>query len=245
MKGAASIVAANTLGEVANLLEDALNIHQSVRQVVLSTKEGVVVASVSKDEDKDPRLLATVSAALQWAGATTLSHIDRGRPTVILQSTRIDQILTVLQPQYQLTVVLSRGDDIDLDVGETIPAFQSIATRIQLLMGASSDYGGESILGGIVKAVPEVSQAILLTMDGLPLGAVGFENHIEVAALASSMFANGLTFSDHTDAIIVSSEVTDLLVAKVDDKRLLLVACHGSDSGELCQRVREILRTYP
>jgi len=238
-------VAANTLSEVANLLEDALNVDQSVRQVVLSTKEGVVVASVSKAEDKDPRLLATVSAALQWAGATTLSHIDKGRPTVMLQSTKIEQVLTVLQPQYQLTAVLSRGADADLDVDEVIPAFQSIATRIQLLMGASFDYGGESILSRIVKAVPEVTQAILLTMDGLPLGAVGFENHVEVAALTSSMFANGLTFSDHTDAIIVSSEMTDLLIAKVDDKRLLLVACHGSNSGEQCHRVREILLSYP
>jgi len=238
-------VAANTLSEVANLLEDALNIHQSVRQVVLSTQEGVVVASVSKAEDKDPRLLATVSAALQWAGSTTLSHINKGKPIVMLQSTRIEQVLTVLQPQYQLTAVLSRGADANLDVSEIIPAFQSIATRIQLLMGVSFDYGGESILGKIVEAVPEVSQAILLTMDGLPLGAVGFENHVEVAALASSMFANGLTFSDHTDAIIVSSEMTDLLVAKVDDKRLLLVACHGSGSGEQCKRVRELLLSYP
>ncbi|MCK4279719.1 MAG: hypothetical protein KAW94_03995 [Candidatus Thorarchaeota archaeon] len=238
-------MAANTLSEVANLLEDALSIHQSVRQVVLSTQEGVVVASVSKAEDTDPRLLATVSAALQWAGTTTLSHIDKGKPIVMLQSTKIEQVLTVLQPQYQLTVVLSRGADADLDVGGIIPAFQSIATRIQLLMGASFDYGGESILGKVVKTVPEVTQAILLTMDGLPLGAVGFENHVEVAALASSMFANGLTFSDHTDAIIVSSETTDLLMAKVDDKRLLLVACHGSDSGELCQRVRDVLESYP
>ncbi len=238
-------MAANTLSEVANLLEDALNIHQSVRQVVLSTQEGVVVASVSKVEDKDPRLLATVSAALQWAGTTTLSYIDKGRPTVMLQSTRIEQVLTVLQPQYQLTIVLSRGADADLNIDEVIPAFQSIATRIQLMMGASSDYGGESILGKIVEAMPEVSQAILLTMDGLPLGAVGFQNHVEVAALASSMFANGLTYSDHTDAIIVSSGITDLLIAKVDDKRLLLVACQGSNSGELCQRVKEILLSYP
>ena len=54
----------DTLGEVASLLEEALKVHRSVKQIVLCTKEGVVVAAVSKEGDADPKVLATVSAAL-------------------------------------------------------------------------------------------------------------------------------------------------------------------------------------
>ena len=58
----------NTLDEVAGLLEDTLKVHRSVKQAVLCTREGVVVAAVAREGESDSRVLATVSAALVWGG---------------------------------------------------------------------------------------------------------------------------------------------------------------------------------
>ncbi|MFX1606415.1 MAG: hypothetical protein ACFFDD_10950, partial [Promethearchaeota archaeon] len=45
-----------TLGEVATLLEDTLKVHRSVKNAVLCTKEGVVVAAVARGGEVDPRV---------------------------------------------------------------------------------------------------------------------------------------------------------------------------------------------
>ncbi|TFF91642.1 hypothetical protein EU545_03325, partial [Candidatus Thorarchaeota archaeon] len=177
-----------TLSEVAGLLEETLKVHRSVKKAVLSTKEGVVVAAVSRDGDADSRILATVSAALIWGGTSTLSHLNEKGPTHLVHTTEIERILVVVQPHYQLVVGISRADDAGLDLEPLIPTFQSLATRMELVMRSTTTFGKQTILGQIVESIPEVTQAILLTSEGLPLGSVGFKDEIEVAGLVGSLF---------------------------------------------------------
>jgi predicted regulator of Ras-like GTPase activity (Roadblock/LC7/MglB family) len=212
-----------TLREITDLLEETMDVHKSVRGSVLSTKEGIVVAAASKDNKLDPYVVATVNAALVWAGTTTLGHIDRMEPTHLLHSTPVDQILTILQPHYQLIIVVSRADDEGFNLNEAVPTFQSIATRMELVMAASGATEREFILEKVVEAIPDVTKAMLVTLDGLPVNSVGFDDHIEVAGLAGSIFANGLTFSENTDSITIHSDKISLLITKVDEQRLLVV----------------------
>ena len=158
----------DTLGEVASLLEETLKVHRSVKQVVLCTKEGVIVAAVSRDGDTDAKVLATVSAALLWGGSSALGHLKQSRPTHIVHTTKIERILTIVQPHYQLVIVMTRADDAGINLSHLVPTFQSLATRMELVMGSTRDFGKQTILGTIVEQIPEVTQAILLTIEGLP-----------------------------------------------------------------------------
>lgn len=231
----------DTLQDITTLLEEALEVHRSVRCVVLSTKEGVVVAALSREEEFDAPVLATVSAAIVWGATTTLGQLGRGRPTHILHDTKIEKILTVIQPHYHLVVLISRADDAGIDVANLLPDFQSLATRMELVMGSTSTFGSQTILGQIVEEFSDITQALLLTTEGLPLGSVGFENHVEVAGLASSIFSNGLTFSKATNTITIGLEQVRLMVTKVDEQRLLVVVCRGLNAEELCVKVKLLL----
>ncbi|RDE11433.1 MAG: hypothetical protein C4K47_09915 [Candidatus Thorarchaeota archaeon] len=231
-------MAGETLGKVADLLGDALKVHRSVKNVILCTKEGVVVAAVSrKNESIDPKVLSTVSAALVWAGTNVLGRVGKAKPTYLMHSTQSETILTVLQPHYQLVIVLVRAEQAAMEPGSLVPKFQSIATRIELLMGSSAAPPKETLLGNIVKTFPEITQAMLLTIEGLPLGSVGLEDHIEIAALVSSIFANGLTYSNRTETILINSEQADLLVTRVDEARLLAVVCRGMQPDSLSKKI--------
>jgi predicted regulator of Ras-like GTPase activity (Roadblock/LC7/MglB family) len=236
-------MAGDTLGEVASLLEEALNVHRSVKQIVLCTKEGVVVAAVSRDGDADAKVLATVSAALVWGGSSTLTHLKHQPPTHLIHTTSIERILTIIQPHYQLVIVLTRADDAGLNLHQLVPAFQSLATRMELVMGSTRDFGEQTILGKIVEEVPEVTQAILLTVEGLPLGSVGFNDAIEVAGMAGSLYANGLTYSDVTHTISIDTPGLKLVITRVDESRLLAVVCRGPDPDIIAQKVRLVLDT--
>ena len=230
------------LAEVANLLEDALHLHSSVRGVVVSTREGVVVASVSLDETIDPTLLATISAALVWASTSTLENISGEKPTHLLHDAGVNRVLIVLQHQYQLVTVISKADDAGLILKELISSLQSIGTRIEILMRSTKSFGTGTILGNIVEAIPSVTQAMVLTIEGLPIGSIGFRNDIEVAALAGSIFANGLTYSESTEGILIVSEETNIVIQKLDDKRLLAVVTKGEDSESISKRIRDIVQ---
>jgi predicted regulator of Ras-like GTPase activity (Roadblock/LC7/MglB family) len=234
-------MAGDTLGEIASLLEDTLKVHRSVKQAVLCTKEGVVVAAVAREGDTDSRVLATVSAALVWGGSSALGHIKKSGPTHLTQTTSIERILTVVQPHYQLVVVLSKADDAGLNLDQLIPTFQSLATRMELVMGSTRAFGKQTILGTIVEQIPEITQAILLTIEGLPLGSVGFTDEIEVAGLLSSLFANGLTYSDVSHTITVDASDVRLYITRVDENRLLAVVCGGQNPEELAQKVQQVL----
>jgi len=228
----------DTLGEVANLLEEALKVHRSVKQIVLCTKEGVVVAAVSREGDADPKVLATVSAALVWGGSSTLSHLKHALPTHLVHTTSIERILTIIQPHYQLIVVLSRANDAGLNLTQLVPTFQSLATRMELVMGSTRDFGEQTILGTIVEQIPDVTQAILLTVEGLPLGSVGFNDAIEVSGMVAS-----LTYSETTNTISIDTPDMKLVITRVDETRLLAVVCRGPDSEEIAQKVRLVLDT--
>jgi predicted regulator of Ras-like GTPase activity (Roadblock/LC7/MglB family) len=230
-----------TLSEVATLLEETLKVHRSVKKAVLSTKEGVVVAAVSREGDADSRVIATVSAALVWGGLSTLGHLNESGPTYLVHTTGIERVVIVVQPHYQLVVVVSRADDVGLDLDTLIPTLQSLATRMELVMRSTSTFGKQTILGSIVESIPEVTQAILLTSEGLPLGSVGFKDEIEVAGLIGSLFANGLTYSKMTDSISIDSKGMKLFITRVDESRLLAVACRGPKPSEIAQKVRLIL----
>jgi predicted regulator of Ras-like GTPase activity (Roadblock/LC7/MglB family) len=230
-----------TLGEVATLLEETLKVHRSVKNAVLCTKEGVVVAAVARGGEVDPRVIATVSSALVWGGASALTHLKTSGPTHIIHTTTIERILTIVQPHYHLVVIISRADDAGLNLDPLIPAFQSLATRMELVMGSTLAFGKQTILGTVVEEIPEVTQGVLLTIDGLPLGSVGFKDEVEVAALVGSLFANGLTYSEVTNTISVDTVGTRLLITRVDDSRLLAVVCPGSNPDEIAQKVRLLL----
>ena len=230
-----------TLGEVATLLEETLKVHRSVKNAVLCTKEGVVVAAVARGGEVDPRVIATVSAALVWGGASALHHLKSSGPTSLIHTTSIERILTIVQPHYHLIIIISRADDAGLNLEPLVPAFQSLATRMELVMGSTSAFGKQTILGTIVEEIPEVTQGVLLTVDGLPLGSVGFTDEVEVAAMMGSLFANGLTYSEVTDSISVDTAGLRLLITRVDETRLLAVVCPGPKPDEIAQKVRLIL----
>ena len=230
-----------TLTEVATLLEEALEVHSSVRQVVLSTKEGVVVASVCRDDEIDSRVLSTISAALVWAGSTALDTIGSSSPKYLVQSTRIERIVTILKPNYLVVIVISKADDAGLDLDSLLPKFQSIATRMELVMSSTSDFGQQSTIGRIIEQLPTITQAMLLTEEGMPLGSVGFEDPIELAGLASSIFSNGLTFSQETDYITMTAGELELMVARVDENKLAMLACRGQNPAEIAERIRDIV----
>ncbi|MGY5871518.1 MAG: hypothetical protein RTV72_04655 [Candidatus Thorarchaeota archaeon] len=231
----------DTLGEVAGLLEEALKVHRSVKQIVLCTKEGVVVAALSREGDADPKVLATVSAALVWGGSSTLTHLNQSLPTHLVHTTSIERILTIIQPHYQLVVVLSRADDAGLNLGQLVPSFQSLATRMELVMGSTRDFGEQTILGKIVEQVPEVTQAILLTIEGLPLGSVGLSDAIEFAGMVGALYANGQTYSEVTHTISVDTPVLKMIITRVDETRLLGVVCRGPDPDDVAQKIRLVL----
>jgi predicted regulator of Ras-like GTPase activity (Roadblock/LC7/MglB family) len=230
-----------TLGEVATLLEETLKVHRSVNNAVLCTKEGVVVAAVARGGEIDPRVIATVSSALVWGGASALQHLKSSGPTHLIHSTSIERILTIVQPHYHLIIVISRADDAGLNLESFIPAFQSLATRMELVMGSTSDFGKQTILGAIVEEIPEVTQGVLLTLEGLPLGSVGFNDEVEVAAMIGALFANGLTYSEVTDSISLDTAGLRLFITRVDETRLLAVVCPGPNPDEVAQKVRLIL----
>ncbi len=230
-----------TLGEVATLLEETLKVHRSVKNAVLCTKEGVVVAAVARGSEVDSRVVATVSSALVWGGASALTHIKTSSPTHLIHTTTIERILTIVQPHYHLVVIISRADDAGLNLESLITAFKSLATRLELVMSSTIAFGKQTIIGSIVEEVPEITQCVLLTIEGLPLGSVGFKDEVEVAGLMGSLFANGLTYSNVTNSISVDSEAMKLLIIRVDESRLLAVVCPGHNSDEIAQKVRLLL----
>lgn len=234
-------MADETLSEVAGLLEATLKVHRSVKKAVLCTKEGVVVAAVSRDGDMDPSVLATVSAALVWGGTSTLHHLRETGPSYVIHSTAIERVLIVVQPHYQMVVTLSKADDAGLNLENLIPTFQGLATRMELVMRSTHSFGKQTILGRIVESIPEVSQAILLTTEGLPLGSVGFKEDVEVAGLIGSLFANGLTYSKMTDTITIDSKNLKLVITRIDETRLLAVACRGPNSDAIAEKVQLVL----
>ncbi|MHA1576464.1 MAG: hypothetical protein ACTSU3_03810 [Candidatus Thorarchaeota archaeon] len=231
----------DTLGDVASLLEETLEVHRSVKQVVLCTKEGVIVAALSRAGEADSKVLATVSAALVYGGSSVLSHIKEAHPSHLVHTTSIERILTIVQPHYQLVVVLTRADDAGVNLNKIVIAFQSLATRMELVMGSTRDFGKQTILGRIVEQIPEVTQAILLTVEGLPLGSVGFSDEIEVAGIIGSLYANGLTYSEVTHTISVDTNSVKLVITRVDETRLLAVVCRGPDPEEIANNVRFVL----
>ena len=230
-----------TLREVATLLEETLKVHRSVNNAVLCTKEGVVVAAVARGGEIDPRVIATVSSALVWGGASALQHLKSPGPTHLIHTTSIERIVTIVQPHYHLIVIISRADDAGLNLDPLVPAFQSLATRMELVMGSTSAFGKQTILGPIVVEIPEVTKGVLLTVEGLPLGSVGFKDEVEVAAMMGSLFANGLTYSDVTDSISIDTSGLRLLITRVDETRLLAVVCPGPNPDDISQKVRLIL----
>lgn len=235
------VMPGETLGEVATLLEETLKVHRSVNNAVLCTKEGVVVAAVARGGEIDPRVIATVSSALVWGGASALHHLKSPSPTHLVHTTSIERILTIVQPHYHLVVIISRADDAGLNLDPLVPAFQSLATRMELVMGSTSAFGKQTLLGTIVEEMPEVTQGVLLTVEGLPLGSVGFKDEVEVAAMMGALFANGLTYSDVTDSISVDTAELRLLITRVDETRLLAVVCPGPNPDDVSQKIRLIL----
>ncbi|UCE09560.1 MAG: hypothetical protein JSW61_11390 [Candidatus Thorarchaeota archaeon] len=234
-------MAGETLTQVTGLLQDVLDIHEYVNHVVLSTKEGVVVAAVARKEEISPHILSTVAAAITWAGASMLTQVGSERPMQYHHSTDKHLILSLIQDNYQLVVVFEKHYGFEKVIDDNLPVLQSLATRVELLMGSSPEFREETILGKIVKAIPEISQAMLITSEGMPVGSVGFRNQIEAAALAGSMFANGLTLSQTTDWLVMNTNEVRLIIARVDDARLLVVIARGDASARVVQRIKDFL----
>ena len=235
-----TIMSGDTLAEVTSLLENVISLDKSIYGVVLCTKEGVPVASFALDDSMKAQFLSTISAALFWAGTTALSYLSESKATYFSIETPDDKILAILQPNYHLVIIL-KADKPDTDIETIIPQLQSIAVRIEILMNTNELVPTETTLDKIVKAIPEIQQAMILTTEGLPVEAVGFENNIEIAALAGSIFANGLTFSQVTESVTITAEGIAILVNRVDQQRILIVSFRGSQALDSCKRVKNLL----
>ena len=232
----------DTIAHVTALLEEATNVHDCVRSAILCTTEGVVVASITKDQRTEPTVLATISAALVWASQTTIAQVGGQKPTYLIHNTRVERILIVLQPHYQLVLVISKSAESGFELENYIDVFESIATRIELAIGSSEIIKHEDLLSKIVTAIPDIREAMLITYDGLPLSSVGFKNHIEIAGLAGSIFANGLTYSSHTDSVVVKADRLNFLIVRVDDNRLLVTICRGNQADIIASDVERVLK---
>ncbi len=236
------VLSTEMLTKVADLLGDVLTASGSIKNAVLCTQEGVVVAAASKREDVDPRMLATVSAALAWVGRTTLEKVSKSTPTHVSLVTPQYRVFIVIQTNYYLIAVVNREDDDSFDINEHLPLLKSITARIELLMTSAQEFSTANLLGNVVRQIPGVTRAMLLTLDGLPLGAVGFDDEIEVAGLVGSIFANGLTFSSKTDYVVLQSEENNLLVARVDETRLLAVIFKDGGAPNICEQIVDVIR---
>lgn len=234
-------MASVTLAEVTNLLEETLKLDKTIQSVVLCSREGVAVASVSQIDTFDPGILSTISAALTWAGTSTVSLVSDSRPAHIQLCTATERFILIVQPNYQL-VIISSYDQPDSVVDLLIPKLESIAVRIEILMGAHGLFSKETILEKIVQAIPEIKQAMILTNEGLPVESVGIENSIELGALIGSIYANGLTFSQGTDSISINGDNISILLNRIDETRLLVVIFRGSKTTVSCRKVKELLR---
>ncbi|MHA1636918.1 MAG: hypothetical protein ACTSUB_02780 [Candidatus Thorarchaeota archaeon] len=235
-------MASDTLAEVTNLLEETLNLDKTIQSVVLCSREGVVVASVSQIDTFNPGMLATISAAMAFASTSTISLIGESKPTYIQLCTSIERIILIVQPKYQL-VVISSLDQPDSVVDKLIAKLESIAVRVEILMGGHGLFSGETILEKIVKVIPEIKQAMILTNEGLPVEAVGIEKSIEMGALIGSIYANGLTYSQGTDSISISGDNITILLNRIDETRLLVVLFRGSKTTVSCKQVKDLLRS--
>ncbi len=230
-----------TLSQVTSLLEEAANLHECIRSVILSTTEGVIVAAITKDKRSEPHVVATVSAALVWASQSAVHQVGGLRPTHLIHDTHLERIAIIIQPHYQLVVTISKSGEQGFSLQEHLPTFESLATRVEMIIGSSKVLKHEELLSKIIEALPEIREAMLITYDGLPLSSVGFKNHIEIAGLAGSIFANGLTYSSLTNSMTIKSDRLNLLVVKVDDNRLLVTVCRGDQADELAAQVEEVL----
>ncbi|NWF96590.1 MAG: hypothetical protein HXY34_10665 [Candidatus Thorarchaeota archaeon] len=233
-------MSSEVLSRVAELLEEALNSDESMTNIVLCTKEGVVVTAVSRDEELDPRVLATVNAAIASASSNTFTQARGERASCLIHSTENKTIFTVLQPNCYM-VFVTKGTYNRTDLEARVAPMQSTASRIALFMSSSTSFGAETLVENIARRIPGISKVLLLTHEGLPLGSLGFESEIEMAALASSIFGNGVTLSELTEHILIFSQEVAMLIARVDEKRLLLAICVGRDRINAAHRILDMI----
>ncbi len=231
------------LGEVARLLESTISMDDCIRAVVLSTREGVVVASVSRDDSVIPDVTATVSAALVWAGDAAMDKVTGGTPDCLVHTTETETVLIVVGRDFHIVVVLRRNCTSRLDIERLIPVARSAVSRAEMLMGSAEEFAREDLLSMLMASFPEVERAMLVTLDGLPVMAAGLADSVEVAGLAASIFANGLTYSIATRWVVVRAGAYSLLVIRVDEQRLLVAGTHANRPEELCQRIVDLLQS--
>ncbi len=234
-------LSAEMLTQVAELLGGILELHDHIEHVILCTREGVIVTAVARRERVDPRVLATVTSAIAWAGNTTFEKMSQGPPETILLTTADERIVALSQGGHHLVLVFSPPQVSDTELSSMLPSVRAAGARIEILMRSARSQAESDILGNIFKLVPNVTRAMLLTVDGLPLGSVGFENEIELAGLIGSMFANGLTFSETTDHIVLESGDYSLLIVRVDEARLLAVTLTGERREDQFDHVIDIV----
>ncbi len=232
----------DTLSRLYTLLSESLDIHPGITNAILSTREGAVVASVSRVSETDPRLLATVTAATLWAGNNILSKIRATEMEYLLQVTETETVLTVIQSHYCMTFVFEQTRD-QLDIPSILSHLRSIVTRVELIMATERGPPVERLIDNLVKNILQITQAILLTQDGLPLSSVGLKNETETAAQIASIFANSRTFSESTSHTIISSQNIDLLIVRIDDNRLLAVICKGNSGMQIIDSVLQVVNS--
>ncbi|MCF2136468.1 MAG: roadblock/LC7 domain-containing protein [Candidatus Thorarchaeota archaeon] len=236
------VLSSTMLTKVTELLGQALESHEAVINAVVCTQEGVIVAAASKRQDIDPRIIATVSAAIAWVGRTTLEKVTTSSPSHVTLVTPRNHVIILIQANYYVIIVTSTDGASSFNLSEHIQLFKSLSAQIELLMSSDQEFSTANILGRVVQSIPGVTRAMLLTLDGLPLGSVGFEDDIEVAGLVGSMFANGLTFSSLTDYILMQSDDANLLIVRVDETRLLAVVYRDGVSPDICELIVDTVR---
>lgn len=230
------------LAKVAQLLQDVLENDETIDHVVLCTNEGIVVAAVSRVADVDPNMLSTISAAINSAGVTTLNQIGLERPEYLVHVMEGRTVLTVIQSYFSIVTVYN-ANPMQAGFREKIAGLNSVLLRVELLFSSHKELREESLLARILTISPQIKHALLLTVDGLPLGSVGFEDTVKLAGLISSIFANGMTLSMDTEVLSIGHGSGQLMITKIDDTRLLAVLISDPHFDEVYSKILAFLAT--
>ncbi|MEM2143447.1 MAG: hypothetical protein QXS20_02930 [Candidatus Thorarchaeota archaeon] len=224
-------------------MREAMITYPGITRVLLCNREGIVITAIHRDTEIDPRPIATVSAATAWAASSLLLHLGKKGPNHILLVNHQESLVVLLEPDCYLVFLLdTRASPPGVEMMSYVARLHTLAERVQEIVCSQIGPVQRDLATLISQRIPEAEHVMVLTADGLPLSSLNLPDDIEVAALAGSAFANGITFSEQTDHLIMGSENMTVLVARLDSSRLLLVAGAGLGRPGVIQRTLMIAR---
>ncbi len=235
-------MAEKTLESVNSILDEIISSYAAVQGCLVCTKEGEVISHAFRESELEPTRLSTVAAALMYSGRTAYSQMFNADPSVIIQATSFEYYLLFRQEDFSLVVILTKDLVEDNDLEPFIHDFNEYATSIQSQLLSISTYEKNTLLGELFSEVSKIKQALLLTVEGLPLASRGFQDETEISAVLSAIYANCQTLSMLTEFIVIEGDKDRIIIFKVDDKRLLALVSAGESLGIIINQVKRVLR---